>query len=342
MEIKNEQHDSFGYFAGKINKPGKGRCGDSFAVEYFSDENILLLVVADGVSTCPCDWAASEKACRVVTSSFKVCAGTLGARMKAAAEKGHVAVQSLAGPCKGSITSLTFAAWQVGTDEILYTNVGDSRIYSGPEHNLVQITKDDVVRIQIMRDGEPLLNAGVPVFQRGVSRSLGEDASLTFEVNAIPFPVGDTLVLVSDGISKDEAFTTRLYDIYSSNDLQDELKTLIRESSANNKDDATLIFLWRNEDSDACSIDLEDWIASAEDFRTHGASSRLVRQRLADLAFAALDKNDNAAFGSLIEYSNRFRVPMDLSKLEELLSLSIKAENKPVVDMLRRQITKRM
>ncbi len=48
----NKSYETFAY---SITKAGKEKCGDAFAVHEFTEENLIVLVVADGVSSCPCD-----------------------------------------------------------------------------------------------------------------------------------------------------------------------------------------------------------------------------------------------------------------------------------------------
>lgn len=214
----------FKVFAQRVAKAGKTRCGDSYVAEFLEDENILILAVSDGVSSSPCDWKAAEVACNAAIERFNSSEGSTAQRMAAAAEKAHNRVRQIGGDCAGSITSLTLVVWETSTDEIQVLNVGDSRAYLGPDNDLRQLTADDTQTVILKRNGEVVLQAGMPVFMRGVTRSLGQIEMLEFSVQSYPFQNSDLLVLVSDGVSKNEAFTSEFPAIFSSANVEQKLR----------------------------------------------------------------------------------------------------------------------
>lgn len=315
---------SFTVIAERITKAGKEKCGDSFAAEYLEEEKILLLIVADGVSSSPCDWRASELACETTVTRFRACDGNIAARMKAAAEKAHNMVRQIDGRCAGSITSLTFVAWEIGSDEIYSINVGDSRIYIGQEDDIEQVTVDDVLPVLLKRNGEVVLNAGVPVFMRGVTRSLGQMESLEFEVVTHQFRKTDILLLVSDGVTKNEAFTIELPSIFNSPNVEDRLSHLVRESSSRNKDDATMIAVWRCEEDEAIVEKYNKCLANWIDFRSHGISrSPFVETMKAELP-ARISSDANSEVHRTLDYAKEFGINFDRDFLSSFLSLAIK------------------
>lgn len=319
-----QRHEKFNAFAERITKGGKEKCGDSFVVEHLEEEQMLLLLVADGVSTSPCDWKASEVACETAVKKFETAIGDIPARMKIAAERAHNAVRQIQGSCSGSITSLTFVAWKIGTDMIHLINIGDSRAYVGPEDNMEQVTADDVLPVLLMRNGEVVLNAGVPVFMRGVTRSLGQVEPLKFEVKAHEFRKTDLLLLVSDGITKNEAFTIQLPSIFDSSNVEAKLSSLVKESSSRNKDDATLIAVWRCEADAAMAENYERCLSDWVDFRSLGIGrSQLIETLKADLP-VRITRDENADVHRKLDYARAFKVNFDRDFLSAFLSLAIK------------------
>ena len=148
-------------FTHSVTKAGKEKCGDAFAVQELKEENLIVLAVADGVSSLPCDWLASKTACETVVSVFTETKGSIADRMKTAAGKANNAIRSSVNKsCEGMMTSLSLAAWKIAEDIIHFLNVGDSRIYIGTEASLKQITVDDTTSVLVKRGGEVLLNAG--------------------------------------------------------------------------------------------------------------------------------------------------------------------------------------
>lgn len=315
---------AFKFIAEKVTKSDKAKCGDSFVVEYLENEEILLLVVADGVSSCPCDWKASEVACNVVVKKFKDSQGSIATRMISAAEKSNNAVSQIDGKCAGSITSLTFAAWHVNEDEIHILNVGDSRLYLGPENKLEQITHDDVAPVLLKRNGDVVLQAGVPVFMRGVTRSLGQTDPLEFEVQIQPFRSHEIVLLVSDGISKNDAFTINFTSIFGGSDFEEKLTQLIRENSYNNRDDATMVAVWRTDTSEAISGKIERCIQEGVDFRTSMIGVNQVLEFIKIELSTKMAAGLNSEVYTILDYAKEFGVKLDRDFLSGFLSIAIK------------------
>ncbi len=144
----NPHEQTFNVFSYSVTKAGKEKCGDAFAVQELKEENLVILAVADGVSSYPCDWLASKTACETVVSVFAETKESIPGRMKTAAAKANNAIRSAVNDsCKGMMTSLSLAVWEIGEDKIHILNVGDSRIYVGTEANLMQITVDDTTSV---------------------------------------------------------------------------------------------------------------------------------------------------------------------------------------------------
>lgn len=320
----DREDDGFSIFAQRVAKSGKVKCGDSFAVDFIEDERILVLAVADGVSSSPCDWKASETACEALLERFKSASGNVPQRMVNAATKAHNAVREIEGRCSGSITSLTFVVWETSVEEIHVLNVGDSRVYLGLDSVLEQITSDDVQPVILKRNGELVLQAGVPVFMRGVTRSLGQTEALEFAVATHEFKSNHILLLVSDGISKNEAFTSEFPSIFSSANISEKLAGLVAANSSRNKDDATLIAVWHSVVDQSKRSVYEDCVDAGTDFRSADLSPiEMVEFIKADL-IAKITENENDAVNALLDYSDKFGLRFDRDFLSSFLSLVIK------------------
>lgn len=326
----------FRVFAQRVAKVEKAKCGDSFAVELLEDGNILILVVADGVSSSPCDWKAAEVACETVVDIFKSSEGSIALRMGAAAEKAHTRVKLIGDRCAGSITSLTFVAWETMTDEIHVLNVGDSRAYLGPDNDLRQLTADDVQPVILKRNGEVVLQAGVPVFMRGVTRSLGQLESLEFSVQSHAFRRGDLLVLVSDGMSKYEAFTSAFPAIFGSANVEERLSSLLLENSAKNQDDATLVVVWRVGIDEFMSAKFDDCIVQSSDFRKLGLNPTQVVAVLKKDLLSKMSNYRNEEVSLALDYAERYGIRFDRDFLAALLTRAIQqGTDRRLVERLR-------
>lgn len=336
------KHDFFTVLAERVSKGGKERCGDSLGVDYIEDENILLLVVADGVSSCPCDWKASEVACEAALARFKkLSEGTIAQRIAKAAEKAHDAVRQIGGPCAGSITSLTFVAWEIGKEHVYYTNIGDSRLYIGPEDDLTQVTSDDIQHVLLKRNGEVVLNAGAPVFMRGVTRSLGQVENLDIDVNTHPFGRTDLLVLVSDGITKNDAFANDIPSIFGSPKIEEKLEQFVKANSSRNKDDATFVALYRTDEDISAAGRYEECVNNWTDFRSHAISrSQAVEYMKKDLSSKIL-LNANDDVNRRLDYAKEYDIQFDRNFLSGFLSSVIKQETDRDLVFRLRELIKR-
>lgn len=318
----NNQYQTFSY---SVTKAGKEKCGDAFVVQEFKDENLIILAVADGVSSLPCDWLASKTACETVVSVFTKTIGSIAERMKTAASKANNAIKSAVdNSCKGMMTSLSLAVWEIGTDKIYYLNVGDSRLYVGTEAELEQITVDDTTNVLVKRGGEVLLNAGMPVFMRGVTRSLGQGDPLNFEVETHEFSSKDLLLLVSDGICKNEGFTSDLKNIFSHSNLTDQLIQLVRDNSEKNKDDATLVILWRTEKDEKLRQFYQECVNEKIDFRKKKLSGQNIIEFLQSDLLDEISRDSNERVNVLLDYAAEFNLKFSRAFLSDFLSLVIK------------------
>ncbi len=320
----NSLEQTFGLFSYSVTKAGKEKCGDAFVVRELEEENLIILAVADGVSSLPCDWLASKTACETVVSVFTETEGSIAGRMRTAADKANKAVKAVNDTCKGMMTSLSLAVWEISQDKIHFLNVGDSRIYVGTEADLQQITVDDTTNVLVKRSGEVLLNAGMPVFMRGVTRSLGQGDPLTFEVQSREFSSKDLLVLVSDGICKNEAFTSDLRNIFAHSNLTEQLTQLVRENSDKNKDDATLIVLWRTGKDEKQRATYEECVREKTDFRNQKLGGQNVIEFLHNDLLDALSQNSNGKVNELLDYASEFNLKFSRTFLSDFLSLVIK------------------
>lgn len=319
--MPNGQYHIFSY---SVTKAGKEKCGDAFVVRELKDENLVLLAVADGISSLPCDWRASQMACETVVTEFMETEGSIAGKMKIAADRANKAIKSVNDACQGMMTSLSLTVWEISQDKIHFLNVGDSRIYVGIESALQQITVDDTTTLLIKRDGEVLLNAGMPVFMRGVTRSLGQGDPLTYDVQTREFSIKDLLVLVSDGICKNEAFTSDIKNIFNGSNLTEQLTQLVKENSDKNKDDATLVVLWRSGNDEKQRTSYEECIREKTDFRCKELGGQSVIEFLQTDLLDALSKNSNGKVYELLDYASEFNLKLSCEFLSGFLSLVIK------------------
>jgi protein phosphatase len=77
--------------------------------------------------------------------------------------------------------------------ELVYGHVGDSRLYLIRDGAIAQLTRDDSLGDQVSGAGAPLKNV--------LTKALGVQADVDFEVVGRDLRVGDTVLLCSDGLT---------------------------------------------------------------------------------------------------------------------------------------------
>ena len=155
---------------------------------------------------------------------------------------------------------------------------------------------------------------------------MGQGDPLAYEVEIHEFSSKDLLVLVSDGICKNEAFTSELKDIFSGSNLSEQLADLVKDNSDMNKDDATLIVLWRTEKDENLQAVYKECIKAKTDFRDKDLSGQNVIGFLQGDLTDEISRNSNEKVNELLDYAAQFNLKFSRAFLSDFLSLVIKQE----------------
>jgi PPM family protein phosphatase len=96
----------------------------------------------------------------------------------------------------------TVAVLVIMNDLAYITHVGDSRIYRLSGGRLVQLTVDHSLVAELVRTGGLTEEQAKTHPQRNIlTKALGTDGALEFEVNTVPVLKGDKFLLCSDGLT---------------------------------------------------------------------------------------------------------------------------------------------
>jgi serine/threonine protein phosphatase PrpC len=302
------------------HKPSSAKCGDSFAMSMDSESGLVMLAVSDGVSGTPCDWRASEVACETVLNAFEKSPHV--EKIPEFVALAHNAVRSDSTPgCRGMLSSLSLAIVDPTKGAFFYTNVGDSLIMKGPERNLVQITTDDTTYISIKKDGGALMQSGVPVFARGVTRCLGQEDDLDVTVFEDSLNRTDLLILASDGVSKDPAFSVRLGDILAAGHWESHLDDFLAECAHENRDDATLIILRASLDEESSATEFLKLFRDGHPLAESSLTGRDARHSAQRMMKDLLAADANTQVFEVLDYCESNGLSFDKVFLEEFNSL---------------------
>lgn len=226
---------------------GKVHCGDYLRFSEIASEQLVLLALSDGVGSLHHDWAASQIACDSFIESFSSSAiADLQTRFEKAIEDADRAVSDpFDSSMKGMMCTLIAVVWDLKLDEILYCNIGDSRLYQHSANTLVQISNDEKKSV-LMRDkgGKLLSNSGSLIVREGLTNALGYNGA-KINVEKQSFGFGDALVLSTDGMYELPGFNDGVIEILQHIDFEKAAEKFVRQNRGIFKDDASILILVR-------------------------------------------------------------------------------------------------
>jgi serine/threonine protein phosphatase PrpC len=167
--------------------------------------NGFLALVADGMGGHSAGEVASALAAEIVRRVYFAVAGSVPDALRTAFEAANRAIleHSLSDPaCRGMGTTCTAVA--VRDDEAWLAHVGDSRAYLVRQGEILQLSHDQSLHGQMIREG--LLTEETAKHSAGgnvILQALGAKPDIAPEISAEGLPLldADVLILCSDGLS---------------------------------------------------------------------------------------------------------------------------------------------
>ena len=173
------------------------------------NDNCVVLVVADGLGTCASDSRASHTAC---DSFIEKCASALSQNelLDEAAIKRFCDEIDPVLARHNDMTCFSAVVWYTNTNQVVWFNVGDTRIYKCSRSGIMtQMTVDDrAVDNKMSNDprfGKYSTERGALIPSVGVSIALG-DCRLKSHTGSFEFKPGESLILCSDGMYNSSSF----------------------------------------------------------------------------------------------------------------------------------------
>lgn len=206
----------------------KKRNGDHFCSKDISDEEILIGIVADGVSGQPCDWFASELSCDKFIEFFEQNKlYDIERRIEKSIVLTNEKVKEEEGDCQRMCSTFSLIVWKYVSNECFIVNIGDSRIYKVYDDNLVQLSRDDSIK------GTSILTNVIGM------------ASTKIKVERISFLDNESILLASDGFytAEKSAFVNDMVQVCRSEDLNIGLNHVFSKYDFNATDDMTALII---------------------------------------------------------------------------------------------------
>jgi len=218
----------------------KEKNGDHLLLEDIRDEKTLIAIVSDGITNQPCDWLASELACNKFYEFFiKANSIPVRERIKESVRHANNNLLSVEDECRGLASTLTLVVWEYDRAYFYYVNIGDSRIYSVSDGNIIQLTRDDKVLAKMdVQTSEGLKDIWT------VTSHLGREYP-DIIIHEGTFGKGGFLLLASDGFftSRKSSFEKNIIELSKSDNLQSDFNKLVRKFEILADDDMTAIVI---------------------------------------------------------------------------------------------------
>jgi protein phosphatase len=126
---------------------------------------------------------------------------------------------------RGMGTTVVAVLVPPGRREMTYGHVGDSRLYLIRDGAMTQLTKDDSLADHVSADGTPMKNV--------LTKALGVQGDVEFEVVGRELRVGDIVLLCSDGLTNmlPDAAILGIVGAHAGN-LKEACRQLVAEANA--------------------------------------------------------------------------------------------------------------
>jgi protein phosphatase len=248
--------------SGKVRQNNEDKAGAA--------PEIGLFVLCDGMGGLEAGERASQIAvetllgsCRESATSLAATSESLSAPIELANENIFREAQALG--AKSGMGS-TIVAVQLCDDRMIVAHVGDSRVYRLRRDELCQLTDDhSFVAEQVRRGMITIEEANQSQMQNVLTRALGVEPHVTVEVNEELLLPCDTLLLCSDGLTRELSDSQIAGILSDASCVQDAANQLIRHANeAGGKDNVTVIVIRNSKKPGSLRARLGRWIRGSE------------------------------------------------------------------------------
>ncbi len=231
-------------YASSIAEPARPRPEDNedqFGYRRIGDH--YALIVCDGVSSSPHAQEAARLACDsfigYVEDSDPANGPPWNELIVSAILHAHRLILQRF-PGGDALTNATAALVITRENRLVVGTVGDSPAYYVHKDALTLCTPADVRLVARLQNRKTIIHSGMPILDHAVTASLGARQTLEPHVFTVCYEPGDAIVLCTDGVTMGTV-ETFVQNRYSLN--QQDMDDVLRQSSHETDDDATLVIM---------------------------------------------------------------------------------------------------
>ena len=311
---KTEMANSlFEICAKSLAKPSKKKNGDYF--KYRESEEFVLAVVADGISSQPCDGYASELCCEGLSDLVeKKYSHT--SNLEKLLEDSLIEINErlllISGECEGLGSTICGILWPRVKDEFLYFWLGDSKVILYQSFEVTQLSIDDKETVVSSKDILP----GRSIFARNyLSNSMGRRDN-QIRIKKSKFHPGNSVILATDGFTESTySFTNTITQVVNAFDMQKAVEDSFRNSQSNQIDDSTVVIIRRK--TNPTEEEIEGYRNNLLNFP-------------ADPSYEEL----NIVFNGLIRGIEQTDLNLSLRMIEKIKTRNLKIEREALIGLL--------
>jgi serine/threonine protein phosphatase PrpC len=226
------------------------RNGDYCSVKELAEENLLFLLLADGVDSTDKHWIAAQDICEKTYEYYRENENAftdIQQRLSYAIIKANSDIYNSG---VGYLTTFCIVVVNTNTYEYVYTWLGDSRIIKITKNSVTQLTEDQIEYELFRMNDEPMIIHQSTQYRKLLKNAIGYK-NIDFQLITGLLDFEESLILYTDGFfgvySDDDDLVARL----NSRNYEEKFNELCKIVESENEDDATIILLKNTDNSDS-------------------------------------------------------------------------------------------